>query len=157
MHEIPTTYGLKVFIRSDDTKPAPIEMLVLDPAIRLTWAEAAPKITTKALGRDERCGEQGLPVDGIIDTLIGILLVAATAACGTLVGTGATDVAPSTLSGHVSSTSSACQAPQPYSLNATNPIRLPRYRVALHGRMEVAAVYRPSGNLLHPVGFVAPR
>lgn len=94
MHEIPTTYGLKVFIRSDDTKPAPIEMLVLDPAIRLTWAEAAPKITAKALGRDERCGEQGLPVDGIIDTLIGILLVAATAACGTLVGTGATDVAP---------------------------------------------------------------
>jgi hypothetical protein len=61
MHEIPTTYGLKVFIRSDDSKPAPIEMLVLDPAIRLTWAEAAPKITAKALGRDERCGEQGLP------------------------------------------------------------------------------------------------
>jgi hypothetical protein len=49
MHEIPTTYGLKVFIRSDDSKPAPIEMLVLDPAIRLTWAEAAPRSPRRRL------------------------------------------------------------------------------------------------------------
>jgi hypothetical protein len=61
MQDVPTTYGLKVFIRSDDTKAARIEKL--DSAH--IWAEASPKITTKAVGRDERGGEQGLPVDGI--------------------------------------------------------------------------------------------